>query len=143
MPAMKTPQQVAQKWQRNIAGAAESIRQGVMAVTQAPTQKAAQALDRAATNYVEAITSGRTQRKLNAVTLQDWQKSVLDKGISRMTSGATAAMPKMEKFLTAWLPQMAAASQEVQSMPKNNLDEALQRVRRIAEIGKQFAGKPI
>jgi hypothetical protein len=139
--AMKTAAEVAAKWQRNSANAVEDFKKGIQAVTESPTQKAAQHLDRAAANFAAAVSSGRMARKLQAVTLQQWQAAATGKGAQRFASGVQAATPKMAAFMQAFLPVAQAASQEVQSMPKGTTEAAVDRVRAVISKFKQFAGK--
>lgn len=137
----KTPQSVAAKWAANLQNNVQSITDGVNAVTQSPTAKAAENLDAYVRNTMAAVQSGRMAAKLNGVSLDQWKEAFRTKGIPRIQQGAQAAIPKMQKFMTGWLPVMAAASQQVQSMPKGTTQAALDRVRVIIEAGKTYAGK--
>lgn len=139
--AVKTPAEVAAKWQRNSSAAVEDYKKGVQAVTESPTAKAAMQLDRAATNFAAAVSSGRMSRKLQAVSLQSWQNSTAGKGASRFAAGVQGATPKMAAFMTAFLPVAQAASAEVANMPKGTTEAAVDRVRAVITKFKQFAGK--
>lgn len=134
---------VADKWKRNYAASAESVRQGVMAVTVAPTELAARQADRALAGYREAIESGRWAANLRKVGLEDWKQSMLTTGLNRMASGATTGQPKMERFMNRWLPIMARASEQVKGMPKGTIDDALARIRVVLEAGKSYKGASV
>lgn len=140
--AMKNPQTSAQKWASNLAGAAESIKAGVNAVTESPTAKAAQNLEKASANYQEAVTSGRMANKLNAVTLPDWKNAMIAKGVPRIQQGATQGKSNYEKFAAKFYPVAQAASDAAKAMPNNNIEEGLARVREVVKRFKQYAGKP-
>lgn len=138
---MKTPESVAAKWQNAVAGAGTAYTNGVNGVTVSPTQLAAAQQDKWARRVQEAAAQNRFANKLNAVTLQDWKNAAVSKGASRLTSGAQAAKPKVQAFMTAFLPVMDNVSQQVKSMPKNNLEDSLARVRVQMEAAKRFAGR--
>lgn len=101
---MKTPQQVAQKWATNLGSATQAIKDGVNAVTESPTAKAA-ANPQAFLNGVQnAVNSGKWATKLQAVSLPAWQAAMITKGVPRVATGATAAIPKMQNAMTQLLP---------------------------------------
>jgi len=138
---MKDPTLSAQKWASNLTRSADAIRAGVNSVTEAPTAKAARSLDKALQNYQDAITSGRMGRALTAVTLQDWQQAMLTTGLARIQSGAQKGQGKYAQFAQAFYPVMDQASKQVQSMPKNTIEDSLARVRVVMEAARRFAGK--
>lgn len=133
---------IAEKWARNLGAAGQSYKEGVMAVTEAPTAKAARALDRALQNYTEAIQSGRMADKLNGVSLQQWQQQTANVGAPRLTQGATAAKPKMQGFMDRWLPVAEQISQTVAALPKGGEANAIARIMASYRMAKQFARKP-
>lgn len=141
--AAKNANTSAQKWLRNYQGSTQSVKDGVNGVTEAPTAKAARNLDKAKAGYIDAVDSGRMGRALNAVSLEDWKRAMLNKGINRMSTGATEAVGKVEAFLSSWMPLMEQVSQQVKLMPSGTTEAALDRVRKVIEAGKRFAGKMV
>jgi hypothetical protein len=139
---MLTPEQAAQKWQQNLASAGPAYTAGIQAVQTSPTQLAAAQQSKWAQKVQEAAASNRFANKLNAVSLPQWQQAAIQKGASRLTSGAAAAKPKMQAFLSNFLPVMAQVKQQVASMPKNGIEDSLARVRAQIVAAKQFAGRP-
>lgn len=123
--AAKDPAFVASKWASNTAAATESVRQGVMAVTQSPTEKAAANAD----GWVAGVTRSKEkfQRGLRRVGLADWQTATIEKGVPRIASGAQAAQPKMESFMREFLPHVERIAQQVRSMPKGGLENGIAR----------------
>lgn len=125
--AMKNPAQVASKWNRNLAASGESVKAGVQAVTQAPSEKAIRQQDVMVSNFTQAVTSGKWARNLGRVTLQDWQQAMINTGIPRITSGAAKGLPKMENFLSQFLPYLEQGLNKLANMPRGNLQQNIQR----------------
>jgi len=125
--AQKNPQQVAQKWSRNLQGAGESIRQGIDAVTEAPSVKAIRQQDVMVANFQASVASGKWARNLSKIGLAEWQDKFKTIGIPRITAGAAAAIPKMESFLTQFLPYLQQGVNALQQMPRGSLETNIQR----------------
>lgn len=119
--------EVAQKWARNLGQATESIKNGVNRVTVAPQQQAAAAQDKYVAGVQAAVQSGKWQRGLQRSTLSDWKNGMLNKGMSRIASGATAAVPKMQSFMTQFLPFLDGVTQQVKAMPSTTLQDRINR----------------
>jgi hypothetical protein len=132
--AKGTPQQLAQKWAQNLGGATQAITDGVRSVTTAPGQAAAAQADVWAQNTMAA--KQKFQRNSAAVSLQDWQDAMINKGATRVASGATAAQPKMEAFLGRLLPHIDTVKRGLP--PRGNLDQNLARANAFARGMAQF-----
>ena len=124
---MKDPAQVAQKWSRNLQAAGPSITAGVNAVQTAPSQLAIKQQDVMVQNFTTAVTSGKWARNLGKVSLNDWQTALIQVGIPRITAGAAKSLPKVQDFMTQWLPYEAAGQAKLQTMPRGGLDQNIQR----------------
>lgn len=135
---MRDPASVAQKWSRNLASSTQSIRDGVMGVTVAPTQLAAQAVDRMVAGVERAAAEGKIQRGLQRVTLQQWQDATTNKGIPRIATGATAAIPRMQAFMSEWLPYMDQLKQRLTAMPRGDLQQNIARMVAAVEHAAAF-----
>ncbi len=111
-----TPAQVADKQIKNLSASTEFITMGVNAVTESPMEKAAQNLDKAAKNYTEAITSGKTGDRLRAVTLGMWKEKTLAK-VDRVASGAGEARGKIVDFHTQRAAHQETINAELAKIP--------------------------
>lgn len=131
-----TPQQVAANWQRGLSSATDKIKAGINAVTEAPTARAARRVDAQVAGVQRAAASGKTAAALNAVSLDDWKQAFLNKGVSRIASGATTAQNKMADFYTQFLPAVDAAKASLQ--PRGDLEQNLQRANDMARKLAQF-----
>jgi hypothetical protein len=126
------------KWVRNTQAGIPSYKAGVMAVTVAPTQKAAQQAQYYAQQVQAAVDSGRYQAGLQAVSLQDWQQAATGKGANRIAAGVQAAQPKVQAFLTQFLPFVASVKQRIASMPKGGTAEADARMLAAVQLMRTF-----
>lgn len=131
-----TPQQAAENWVRGMQAAGEKIRQGAMRVTEAPGPKAAAAVD-----HWQAQVSGQKARdkyvaSLQAQTLSGWQNSLIQKGLPRISAGATQAQPKMQAFQAEFFPFLENA---LRSLPaRGDLETNLARAATLARALAQF-----
>lgn len=135
---MLTPQQLSQKWARNLGASTEAIKQGVQAVTTSPTAKAANRADAFLMGVQKSVADGKWQAGLRRVTLEDWKNSMLNKGVNRIASGATAAQGKMENFLADFLPHVQSGMAALQSMPRGDLAQNIQRAVFMMEHNSKF-----
>ena len=126
--AAKNAADVAKKWAQNLTAATQSIQQGVQGVTTAPTALAAAQAQAFVTGVTNAVASGKWQAGLNRVTLQDWQTAMIQKGIPRVGPGATAAQGKFAAFMNQLLPFQQSLSQQLQQMPRGDINANIQRM---------------
>ena len=121
---MLSADQVAAKWAQNTGSATQAYTDGVNAVTVAPGQAAARAVELWATNVAAA--KSKYAANSSKVTLQDWQAAAVGKGAARLASGVQAAQPKMQAAMQKLLPYIA---QQVNALPqRGNLDQNINRM---------------
>lgn len=136
--ATPTAAQVADNWQRGMQNSTERLKAGINAVDVAPTAKAAAAVDRQVQGVIAAAQSGKTQRALQAVSLQDWKDAMLKKGVARVAQGAAAATPKFQSFMTKFLPYLKQGQDKVNSMPNATLEDRIQRMVAMVRHNSEF-----
>src|SRR5215469_14276375 len=109
---MVTPDQFAARWVSGLQGATTKIQEGIAGVTVAPGQLAA----RQKAAYVAGVNASqdRWARNVQNVTLQDWQRLASDKGVPRISAGASAAQNRMQQVGVKLLPAIQSA---VSSLP--------------------------
>lgn len=134
--AMPTPQQYAKNWARGMAGSGDKLRAGVQGVTENPAAKAAMAIDRQVQGVIRAAQDGTTAAGLGRVTLQGWQKDMIEKGIPRIAAGAATAEPKVAQFAAEFIPYLQAGM--AQLPPRGGLEENLQRASSMARHNAAF-----
>lgn len=116
--AQKNVSDVTNAWAQNLTAAVPKIRAGVMAVTESPTEKAAQAADAYQMGVQMAVQTNRYQDGCRSVTLADWQKATAEKGTQNIAAGVNFAKPKMQKFLQFLLPETERIKQQIKQMPR-------------------------
>lgn len=116
-----------EKWKRRLDGAATDITNGVNRVTTAPGQAAAAASDRMLAGITQSVTSGVWGRRVASVSLNDWQQSMIKKGIPRMATGTAQAVATKAPKIDALLAVVDAASAQVKSMPKGGIEQSKAR----------------
>lgn len=127
--AQKTAANVAQKWANNLNAATTTIQQGVQSVTTAPTALAARNPNAYLAGVQNAVSSGKWQNRLNAVSLSDWQNAMKTKGIPRIQTGTAAGQPKMQSFMSNFLPFVYQTRDAINSsQPRGTLAQNMQRM---------------
>jgi hypothetical protein len=126
--AKLTAAEFREKHARRLKGAVEDMKRGVENVTEAPTVKAAEKVDKMRTNLVAAIDSGKWAKGLKRVSLDDWKDKMINKGIGRVAAGIDAAAPKVEAFAEELLPHIDSVKKEVEKMPDVTLEDNIQRM---------------
>jgi len=128
MGAQKDPNAVAAKMVSRASAAQPDYIAGVKGVTDSPTAKAALAGDKAQANYMAAWQSGKTAKRLNAVSLSDWQNATVTKGGARFAQGVAASLPKLQKFFSQSLPYIATLQAQISAMPSTSLEDNINRM---------------
>lgn len=136
--ARVTPEQFAEKWNRRIKAAVPDIQAGVQRVTQAPGELAAAKQDKMLQKLQEAVTSGKWASRVRSVTVEDWRRSVLDKGVARIAAGADAATNKQREFASQLLPYIDRVVAEVNRMPDLTLEDAINRATHVIREMAKF-----
>lgn len=130
------PVAVSKKWAQNLGSAGALIQAGVSAVQTSPMQKAAAQVTQYLNGVTAAVNSGKWVRGLNRRTLQDWQSSMTNKGIPRISTGAQNAIPKMQAFMTQWLPYEQAAVAALP--PRGDINANIARATAMIQANHKF-----
>jgi hypothetical protein len=136
--ARVTPEQFADKWNRRIKGAVPDITAGIQRVTSSPGEAAAAKADKMLARVTEAVTSGKWAERVRSVTVEDWRRAALNKGIPRIAAGADGAVDKMREFASQLLPYLDRVVSEVQRMPDVTLEDAVARASHVIREMAKF-----
>ena len=84
--------------------------------------------DRLRARILEAIDSGKWEKNLLSVSVEEWKNAVINKGIPRIAQGVNEAKPIMEDFFSQLLPYVENVRKEIAEMPDVTIDDAINRV---------------
>lgn len=133
---MPTPQQIARKWNSRLKASTTEIREGVEDVTENPADLAAAAADK----WIDRVSNSRDRYVLglSRVTLDDWKRAMVDKGIQRIAQGADAAVSRVEAFQSDLMQFQQTIDRELAAMPDVTLEDGIARathqMRRMSEF---------
>lgn len=122
----KDPRSFAEKWRRRLKGATEDYRAGVSAVSTPPGELAAAKKDKWLKKVQDS--ADKWAENVRSVPLEEWKKQAIEKGAARLSSGADAAVTKVEKFATDLLAHINAGLPTLKSMPDMTLEDSIARV---------------
>lgn len=126
--AKLTPTEAREKHARRLKAALDDMRKGVEAVTEAPGKKAAASQAKMRASVIASIDSGKWARKVSGVSLEDWKKSMVEKGLNRVAAGIDGAADKVEAFFTQLFPYQDTLQRELDAMPDLTLEDSIQRM---------------
>jgi len=139
--AKVTSEQYAEKHARRLKQAIPDMEAGVQRVTISPTKQAAAKMDKLKANLIKAIDSGKMKRRMEAVSVEEWKKKKVEKGLGRVASGIDAAHDKQVSFANQLLPAVDAAVAEVKKLPDLTIEDSINRVgtyiRRMSKFEKK------
>ena len=134
----KSAAAVLDKWASATKASAPMYIAGVRATTANPGELAAQAQDKYQIGVQEAVSSGRYAEGCRSVSPAQWKDACEKTGSVRISSGVDKGKPKMQAFLSEFLPAQEAITSEVRSMPSTTLEDRLARMvaqaRKTAEL---------
>ena len=131
--------QFYQLWRDHLNQAVDRIRIGVQNTTENPCEKAAAAADRWLARIQEAYNSGRWQENLRSVSLDQWKRAMLEKGVPRITQGTAGAEPVVKDFARKLIDHLNnVVLPEIERMPKVTLEDSINRVTTFIRLMSQF-----
>ena len=137
-----TAAEVAAKWASRLGQATQEMQAGVQRVSTSPGAAAAAKKQKWVARMTDTATQDKWARNVGAVSLQEWQQRMVDVGISRVSSGAQAAIPKVENTFTSLLQHIDAGVSRVRSMPDLTPTDREQRAIAMMRWNAQYK-KPV
>ena len=133
-----TPQEIVEKQKANVKSSLGRMKTGVERVATAPGQKAAAKAQKMLSRLTAVVQDGTWARRVGGISLPDWQRSMIDKGIQRVSAGIDTATPKLIDFHTKLKAYQETLRSQLSSMPDETLEDALARSRFWTEKMAQF-----
>lgn len=121
-------QQYVERWSRKLKQAGQDITTGVNNTSEAPGAAAARSEAKMLNNTTEAITSGRWKRNVSAVTLEDWKRAMINKGIGRIAAGVDGAQQSQLAMAERLLAAVDSVAGAVRQMPNTTLEDSINRM---------------
>jgi len=130
MPVRVTPEEWVEKHGRRTVAALDDMRKGVEKVKEAPTLKAAsdKAQAKMKAKWLAAMDSGKIKRRLASVTLEDWKKDMLEKGVGRVASGIERSKAKRLEFAKQLIEYQNNLLPKIEEMPDLTLEDSINRM---------------
>lgn len=128
-----TPQESSEKWNRRLKQSIPDIQKGIERVTEAPGKKAAAKAEKMRSGINAALDSGRWQRGVAGVPLEEWQAKTKQKVGERLSGGVDAAMGKRTKFDEYMVATVNASLAKLEGMADLTFEDSMARVRAHAE----------
>jgi hypothetical protein len=123
-----TPEQFVEKHGRRLKGALEDMRRGVENVSTAPGAAAAKKLDKMRAGILKSLDDGTWARRVGAVSLDEWKRSMLEKGLNRVAAGVDGSAAKVQAFATQLLAHEATLQSDIAKLPDLTLEDSIARM---------------
>jgi len=136
-----SPAEFQAKHAKRLKASTPEIVAGVNAVTEAPSAKAVAKQDKMREHLLASIDDGTWARRTGAVTLADFKRDMIDKGVGRIAKGIDGASAKVQKFAGALLPVVYGLSDEIKGMPDMTIDDSVARAERLIRGMAEFQYK--
>lgn len=128
-----TAEEISEKWNRRTKAAVPDIQRGIERVTESPAVKAIAKKDKMKANLIKSLDDGTWEKRLGAVSLEDWKSKTSSKVAERLAGGVDGAMPKRVKF-DGWLVgKINEVLPKINAMPDMVLEDSVNRVRTFME----------
>lgn len=125
--AKLSPEEAHQKWVNRLTNAIPDVKKGIDRVTESPTEAAAKSVDKWFAGLQKARSTGKYERGLRGVSLEEWKSKARDVGADRIGTGAVAAHDKQVNFYGKLFPYQDSLQRRVKAMPNTSLQDNIQR----------------
>ena len=136
-----TPAEFQEKHARRLKGAIEDMRKGIERVDVSPGAKAAAKKDKMRARLMDALDSGKWEKRVAAVSLDEWKSAAIEKGLNRVATGIDRAAPKVQEFAAQLLAHEADGLKKIETMPDVTLEDSINRmttwVRHMAKFSRK------
>jgi hypothetical protein len=125
--AVKSASTWGTNWQSGVGSAGQAYVDGIRNTTVDVAARAVAAQDRLLAGFNQAVQSGEWARRVLAVGTSGWKSSSEAKA-PNYTTGATAGLPKFQRFAQQAQPIWQQASDAIAGMPRGGKANALAHV---------------
>jgi hypothetical protein len=125
--ANKSPEQIAAKYQRGVAGASQDYAEGVQNPSRPWAAATAAAAGRWRAGIQEAINNNSFQRGVQKVGDAKWQERAVNRGAANYASAAPSAAQEYARVAGQIMAAGNAAKQAALAMPGDTQEQRIQR----------------
>lgn len=125
--AKKTPEQIAEKYQRGVAGAGQDYAAGVQNPSRSWSQATQQGAARWRAGIQQAIQNKTFERGVQAAGDGKWQQAAVNKGAQRYQAAAGEAAASYSQVAGRIMAAANAAQSAVANMPNETLEQRIAR----------------
>lgn len=122
----------AKEWadnlEKGVRGATEKMKKGIARVKVSPGKQAAQAKRKWIDKLADPEIQDLWERRVSSMTLEEWQRLMTEKGVSRAASGVTAAKAKIEAVAEELIAHQNSGLRKLADMPKVTLADSKARM---------------
>ena len=122
-----TAKEFQEKHNRRTKAASADMIAGVKRVDTAPGKLAGAKEDKMKANLMEALDNGKWRRRVESVTLEDWRKDMLEKGVGRVSAGLDRAADKVQSFAEELIAHENSLLRTIDGMADLTLSDSVQR----------------
>jgi len=122
-----TAKELQEKHNRRTKAASADMIAGVKRVDTAPGKLAGAKEDKMKANLMEALDNGKWRRRVESVTLEDWRKDMLEKGVGRVSAGLDRAADKVQSFAEELIAHENSLLRTIDGMADLTLSDSVQR----------------
>lgn len=123
-----TPEEFASRWGTGLKGSIDRMRTGIDRVTVAPGKLAADKADKWHMAISSSDTKEKWRRRIGAVTLEEWQTAMKNKGLIRIAAGVDEAQTRMQDFATKLIAHQNALLSKIDTMADLTLEDSILRM---------------
>ena len=127
--AQKTPEQIAEKFQRRVSAAAQDYAAGVQNPSKDWATATAAAQPRWQSGIQQAMSSGAFAKGVAKAGSSKWQEGALNKGAQRFAAAAPEAAQNFARRAGEVMAAASAAQQAAARLPSSTFEERLERMR--------------
>ena len=128
MAVKKSPDEITEKWARKLKAATEDIRVGVDRTDKNPAEEAIKAKELMKKKILEAIESGRWEKALSKVTLDEWKRKMKEFGVRNISVGVDKAKAKRAEFDRWLIDAVNGALGEIRTEKTGDIEDSIARM---------------
>lgn len=136
--AKLTARQFREKHARNTTAARDDMIRGIGNVREAPGVLAAEKAEKMLAGITAAVQSGKWGDRVSSVSLEEWKRLMVEKGVPRVNAGIQAAAADIEDFAQQLLDHQDGYLPRIHDMPDLTLEDNINRAVENMREGAKF-----